>query len=195
MAAGTAGKGSPGGKAGKDEQGNKRAQRGKDEVHESGKGAKGGKGDRGNPGSTTAAKEDTHKGNAGKGGPNGGQGNLPGKEQIIAKGNQNASNGNHGGNPHGGGGRHGSDIRLKTDIVPLARLDDGIRLYRFRYRGSNHTAYVGVLAQEVMAVVPDAVSLGRNGYLQVDYDRLGLKFMTWQTWLRHNGAELLPAEE
>jgi hypothetical protein len=195
MAAGTAGKGSPGGKAGKDEQGNKRAQRGKDEVHESGKGAKGGKGDRGNPGSTTAAKEDTHKGNAGKGGPNGGQGNLPGKEQIIAKGNQNASNGNHGGNTHGGGGRHGSDIRLKTDIVPLARLDDGIRLYRFRYRGSNHTAYVGVLAQEVMAVVPDAVSLGRNGYLQVDYDRLGLKFMTWQTWLRHNGAELLPAEE
>jgi hypothetical protein len=41
-----------------------------------------------------------------------------------------------------------------------------------------------------MAIVPRAVSLGRNGYLQVDYDRLGLKFMSWKTWLRHNGAEL-----
>ena len=52
-----------------------------------------------------------------------------------------------------------------------------------------------MLAQEVMEVVPSAVSLGRNGYLQVDYDRLGLKFMTWKNWRRHNGAELRPAEE
>ena len=82
-----------------------------------------------------------------------------------------SSNSKPGGNNHGGGGGHRSDIRLKEDIVPLMRLDDGIGLYRFRYKGSDHTAYVGVLAQEVMEVVPSAVSLGRNGYLQVDYDR------------------------
>jgi hypothetical protein len=46
-----------------------------------------------------------------------------------------------------------------------------------------------------MEIVPGAVSLGRNGYLQVDYNLLGLKFMTWKTLLRRNGAELRPAEE
>jgi hypothetical protein len=187
-----------GNQSGKGEPGNKRDQSGKDEAHESGKG---GKGDRGNQGSKSATKEGTHKGETGKSGQNGGQGSPAGKEKIIAKGNQNGGNGNQGGNGHeggynhgGGGGHHGSDIRLKEGIVRLTRLDDGIGLYRFRYKGSDHTAYVGVLAQEVMEIVPSAVSLGRNGYLQVDYDRLGLKFMTWETWLRHNGSELRPAE-
>ena len=85
------------------------------------------------------------------------------------------------------------ELAAREDL--LFTLDDGIGLYRFRYKGSDHTAYVGVLAQEVMEIVPAAVSLGRNGYLQVDYDRLGLKFMTWETWRRHNGAELRPAPE
>jgi hypothetical protein len=31
--------------------------------------------------------------------------------------------------------------------IPL--LDNGIGLYRFRYKGSDHAAYVGVMAQEV----------------------------------------------
>jgi caspase domain-containing protein/ricin-type beta-trefoil lectin protein/endosialidase-like protein len=196
------------GKGGKDESGNKRDKRGKDEAHESGKGGKGG---RDNQPSTSAMKEGTHKGNTDhkgstdhkgntdKSGQNGqtggGQGNLAGKEKIIARGNQNGGNSNQGNSHGGGGGHHGSDIRLKADIVPLTRLDGGIGLYRFRYRGSNHTAYVGVLAQEVMEIVPSAVSLGRNGYLQVDYDRLGLKLVTWENWLRHNGAELRPAKE
>ena len=165
----------------KGEPGNKGNQSGKGEVHEQTKRGKGGKG---NPGSATAKTEGTHRGSAGKNGP-------PGNVKIIAGGNL-------GGPSHGpimSGGRHPSDVRLKEDIVPLARLDDGIGLYRFRYQGSDRTAYVGVLAQEVMQIVPAAVSSGRNGYLQVDYDRLGLKFMTWKTWLRRNGAELRPARE
>jgi hypothetical protein len=201
VAAGTGtGKGSQSGKGGKGESGNKRDQSGKNEAHESGKGGKGGKGNQGN---TSAMKEGTHKGNPGKTGQTGGQGNLAGKEKIIAKGNQIGGNSNQGGNSHGGnshgggggGGHHGSDIRIKEDIVPLTRLGDGIGLYRFRYQGSDRTAYVGVLAQEVMDIVPSAVSLGRNGYLQVDYDVLGLKFMTWETWLRRNGTELRPAKQ
>ncbi len=91
-------------------------------------------------------------------------------------------------------GKHPSDIRLKQDIVPLARLESGIELYRFRYKGSDPTPYVGVMAQEVQTVMPSAVSLGRNGYLQVDYDRLGLKFMTWDAFVQRHGAELRPAE-
>ena len=38
-----------------------------------------------------------------------------------------------------GGGRR-SDIRLKDDIVPLVQLNNGLELYRFRYKGSDRTA-------------------------------------------------------
>ena len=63
------------------------------------------------------------------------------------------------------------------------RLSDGLELYRFRYKGSDHTAYVGVMAQEVQKIEPSAVGHDRDGYLTVDYDRIGLKFMTWKEWL------------
>ena len=82
-----------------------------------------------------------------------------------------------------GGGRHFSDIRLKEDIVALGRLSNGIGIYRFRYKGSDHTAHVGVMAQEVQKIEPRAVGHDRDGYLTVDYDRIGLKFMTWKEWL------------
>ena len=51
------------------------------------------------------------------------------------------------------GGRR-SDIRLKEDIVPLVQLGNGLELYRFRYKGSDRTAYVGVMAQEVQQIEP-----------------------------------------
>jgi hypothetical protein len=75
-----------------------------------------------------------------------------------------------------------SDVRLKRDIEPLKQLDNGLTLYRYRYLW-NDTAYVGVMAQDVAKVVPDAVVEGQDGYLRVLYDRLGLKFQTWQSWL------------
>jgi hypothetical protein len=86
-----------------------------------------------------------------------------------------------GGGAHGGGGRR-SDMRLKHDIVLLGRLDSGIGFYRFVYNGGSKT-YVGVMAQEVQSVMPDAVMRGRDGYLRVDYDRLGLKFQTYDQWV------------
>lgn len=95
-----------------------------------------------------------------------------------------------GGGGRGGGGRGGgrrSDIRLKEDIVPLLRLDNGLELYRFRYKGGDHTAYVGVMAQEVWKFMPAAVSFDSQGYLMVDYDRLGVKFMTWKEWKTRRG--------
>jgi len=67
--------------------------------------------------------------------------------------------------------------------VPLGRLDSGIGIYRFRYRGNDRTIYVGVMAQEVQTIVPNAVSRGRDGYLRVDYDMLRLKFLTWAEWV------------
>ncbi len=90
-----------------------------------------------------------------------------------------------GGGGRGGGGRR-SDARLKHDIVMLGHLDGGIGFYRFAYNGSDKT-YVGVMAQEVQAVRPDAVRRGRDGYLRVFYDRLGVKFETYDAWVAAGG--------
>ena len=82
----------------------------------------------------------------------------------------------------GGGGGRRSDLRLKHDIVLVGRLDDGLGYYRFVYN-TGHTAYVGVMAQEVQRVAPQAVTLGHDGYLRVDYDLLGLPFETYKRWV------------
>jgi len=95
--------------------------------------------------------------------------------------------GGRGGGGRGGGGRR-SDMRLKHDIVLLGRLDDGLGYYRFVYNGG-HTAYVGVMAQEVRTVTPEAVTRGADGYMRVSYDRLGLPFETYQQWVAR-GAHL-----
>jgi Chaperone of endosialidase len=92
-----------------------------------------------------------------------------------------------GGGGRGGGGRR-SDIRLKHDIVLLGRLDDGLGYYRFVYNGG-HTAYVGVMAQEVQTVAPEAVTRGADGYMRVSYDLLGLPFETYKQWVA-TGAHL-----
>ena len=75
-----------------------------------------------------------------------------------------------------------SDIRLKQDIVALGSAPGGLPLYRYRYIGDD-TFYVGVMAQEVAARTPAAVLLGDDGYLQVDYEMLGLQFTTWRDWV------------
>jgi endosialidase-like protein len=96
-----------------------------------------------------------------------------------------------GGGGRGGGGRGGgrrSDVRLKHDIVLLGRLDNGLGLYRFAYNGSEKV-YVGVLAQEVQQVMPQAVARGNDGYLRVFYEKLGLKFETYDRWIK-SGAPI-----
>jgi hypothetical protein len=95
--------------------------------------------------------------------------------------------GRGGGHISRGGGRR-SDIRLKQDIVPLTRLNNGLELYRFRYKGSDRTVYVGVMAQEVQRIEPNAVWRDREGFLMVNYDRVEVKFMTWKEWLAQTGA-------
>jgi uncharacterized protein DUF3300/endosialidase-like protein len=84
----------------------------------------------------------------------------------------------------GGGGRGGrrSDIALKHDITLLGRLDNGLGFYRFSYNGSDK-AYVGVMAQEVQTIMPEAVARSHDGYLMVFYEKLGLKFQTYERWI------------
>ena len=93
-----------------------------------------------------------------------------------------------GGGGRGGGGGRRSDVALKHDIILLGRLDNGLGFYRFSYNGSEH-AYVGVMAQEVQAIMPEAVVRGGDGYLKVFYDKLGLKFQTYNRWIA-SGARI-----
>jgi len=98
-----------------------------------------------------------------------------------------------GGGRAGGGGGRRSDIRLKHDVVLIGHLDNGLGFYRFAYNGSQK-AYVGVLAQEVQSVEPDAVVVGRDGYLRVFYDKLGLKLQTYEQWIA-TGAQIPSAAQ
>ncbi len=78
-----------------------------------------------------------------------------------------------------------SDQRLKADIKLVSRLASGLGIYRFRYKWSP-VEYVGVMAQEVAAVTPDAVVTGPAGYLKVDYAKVGFNFTTWKAWRETN---------
>jgi hypothetical protein len=71
---------------------------------------------------------------------------------------------------------------LKHDVSYIGQLDNGLGFYRFSYKGSDK-AYVGVMAQEVLAVMPTAVVRGSDGYLSVYYDKLGIKFETYDQWV------------
>jgi hypothetical protein len=88
----------------------------------------------------------------------------------------------HGHRAHFGHHARRSDINLKHDIVLLGHLDNGLGFYRFNYNDSDKT-YVGVMAQEVQNVMPEAVTRGQDGYLRVYYDKLGLQFQTYEQWM------------
>jgi len=90
--------------------------------------------------------------------------------------------GGGGGRGGGGGGGRRSDIALKHHVILLGHLDNGLGFYRFSYNGSDK-GYVGVMAQEVQTVRPDAVIRGHDGYLRVYYEKLGLPFQTYDQWL------------
>ncbi len=73
------------------------------------------------------------------------------------------------------GGKKASDLRLKTDIQRIGTAAHGLPLYTFRYLGET-ALYEGVMAQDVLGVMPEAVSTGEDGYYRVDYELLGIPF-------------------
>jgi hypothetical protein len=87
-----------------------------------------------------------------------------------------------------------SDIRQKRDMLPVDIMSNGLKLYRYRYRWST-TEYVGVLAQDVAAIMPEAVSKDAAGFLRVDYPRLGLRLRTYHDWLNKGHMALVPGKD
>ena len=72
-----------------------------------------------------------------------------------------------------GGGKAGSlfsDIRLKKNIKKISTRPDGLNVYEFDYIWGGGRQ-VGLMAQEVQGVYPDAVSES-GGYLMVNYSKV-----------------------
>lgn len=62
-----------------------------------------------------------------------------------------------------------SDRRVKTDIVRVGTLDNGLPVYRFRYKAGG-PVQIGLMAQDVAETNPEAV-VDVGGVLHVDYGR------------------------
>jgi hypothetical protein len=79
------------------------------------------------------------------------------------------------GNAGSGSGYSASDARLKRDIVYAMTLQNGIRLYSFRY-WNDERRFVGLIAQDLLADARfrDAVKTDASGYYVVDLKALGL---------------------
>lgn len=90
--------------------------------------------------------------------------------------------GGGGGGGSGGGGGGWSDRRLKRNIVRLGTSPSGLPIYAFDYvwGGPRH---VGVMAQDLLQVRPEAVIATGSGYLMVDYDMIDVRMTTYEDWL------------
>lgn len=70
-----------------------------------------------------------------------------------------------------------SDIQLKQNIKKIGSLDNGLNLYSYEYKDGFDLPtgkQVGVMAQEVEKVIPEAVVVMSNGYKAVNYGMLGV---------------------
>jgi Protein of unknown function (DUF3300) len=132
-------------------------------------------------GSGRSANFASSRGQMSMGGGGGARGGGGGGARMGGGGGARGGGGGGGRGGGGGGGRR-SDARLKHDITYLGRLNDGVGFYRFVYNGGA-TAYVGVMAEEVQSIMPDAVTRGRDGYFRVSYRKLGLKFQSYDEWV------------
>ena len=73
-----------------------------------------------------------------------------------------------------GAGIMASDIRMKENIIPMGSLPNGLPFYQFEYKPefkdiAGHGQFVGVMAQEVDMVRPEAVITTSEGYKMVNY--------------------------
>jgi hypothetical protein len=81
----------------------------------------------------------------------------------------------HGGGGAGGGGGGGwSDRRLKRDITRLGVSPSGLPIYAFQYVWGG-PRYIGVMAQDLLKLRPDAVILDESGYFKVDYSLIDVE--------------------
>ncbi len=64
-----------------------------------------------------------------------------------------------------------SDRRLKTNIKPVRKLDNGLTIYQWVYKDGSGP-FVGVMADDVAKYQPEALGPVIDGYQTVDYSKL-----------------------
>jgi hypothetical protein len=64
-----------------------------------------------------------------------------------------------------------SDIRTKENIKQVGKLDNGLSVYEYTYKPEFDIPgiHVGVMAQEVIKVKPEAIVMRDDGYMAVNY--------------------------
>lgn len=72
-----------------------------------------------------------------------------------------------------------SDVRLKENITRIGTTANGLPFYTFSYIGKPEV-YAGVMAQDVLGVMPEAVLLDSSGFYKVDYAKLDLRMLRLQ---------------
>lgn len=72
----------------------------------------------------------------------------------------------------------GSDRRLKQDIELVGRDErTGLSLYEYAYKSDPSRRFIGVMADEVEAYMPEAVGESEDGYKFVNYGMLGIEMI------------------
>jgi hypothetical protein len=70
-----------------------------------------------------------------------------------------------------GAGIAASDRRLKKNIHKIAEMDNGLNVYQYRYTNDDGP-HIGVMADEVALIQPEALGPVVDGYMTVDYGKL-----------------------
>jgi len=70
-----------------------------------------------------------------------------------------------------------SDVRLKENLNKIGQLPSGLGLYSWDWKDSapsdaKSNPTIGVLAQEVQQLIPDAIVQREDGYMAVDYSKV-----------------------
>ena len=64
-----------------------------------------------------------------------------------------------------------SDVRVKENIIKTGVSPSGIPIYEFNYIGDSNR-YSGAMAQDLLEMNIDAVSIGEHGYYMVNYNNI-----------------------
>jgi hypothetical protein len=68
-----------------------------------------------------------------------------------------------------------SDMNAKQDIEKVGDIL-GHGVYKFAYKSDPSKKYIGAMAQEVQKIRPDAVIVGDDGFMRVDYNKIPVPF-------------------
>ena len=104
--------------------------------------------------------------------------------RIDAKARANAAKWQAGGSVVGAGigaaGMSGlfSDISLKENIHFENKIINNLPIYSFEYKNKSYGdgRFIGVMAQDVEKIYPEAVIINKNGFKMVNYSKIGIEF-------------------